>query len=526
MRRATVHTLLNGTVATALALALSGAGIRAQAATAFTIIVTPPNCVSGCSADEPGLTAQGFDGGLYTTMPAQVGNGTGGTVVAFPPFVSPQINVPGMIVNGVYSSYPVVHQLVSSGPNASIEGLHPHSGVTLGTDGSFYVAAVDGGTGSGTIFKLTFQNPATAAQSNATAGYGLLHTFANGLDGAHPFAPPVQAPDGNLYGVTAAGTTSGNVYRVAPDGTGFGVIASLGVAMLDPLIVGEDGNLYGVTDSGGAYGFGMIFQSTLAGQVTPLYSFHGGTDGGRPHGRLLWGLDGMLYGTAAMGGAGSQGVIFRQDPHVVGAYTPIHPLAGNEGSSPLAGLVQGINGTLVGFASAGGTFGAGTIFAVDPVSGALTPLFAFSAANGVNPQSTPVLHTNGILYGSTTSGGVLANGGEGVTFSYDAHLPPFASVVGSVRSFPAGASFGVIGQGFLQATAVTVGPGAANFTAVGDTYMVVYAPGGCSGRIVVSEPGGSLTTPQVIGVGNASFAKFQVCRPVLRRPPINLPIPH
>jgi uncharacterized repeat protein (TIGR03803 family) len=233
----------------------------------------------------------------------------------------------------------------------------------------------------------------------------------------------------------------------------------------------------------------------------------------------------MLYGTNTMGGATtSQGVIFRQNPHVVNAYSVVHQLSGMEGSGPTAGLVQGTDGNLYGVAAAGGANGVGTLFAVDPAGKAFTPLFTFSTPYGVNPFSTPTLHTNGMIYGTSKSGGVLANGAEGLVFSFDAHLPPFASVVGSTRSFPAGATFGLIGQGFSHATGVTVGPGAATFSVVSDTYMVIYAPGGCRGPVVASEPGVTLTTQQVVSVGNAAIAKFQVCNQIILPRPI-LPAP-
>jgi hypothetical protein len=121
------------------------------------------------------------------------------------------------------------------------------------------------------------------------------------------------------------------------------------------------------------------------------------------------------------------------------------------------------------------------------------------------------LDTNGLIYGTTKTGGTLANGAEGLIFSYNAGMPPFASVVGSTRSFPATAAFGLLGQGFTHATGVKVGAGAANFSVVSDYYMVVYAPGGCVGQVFVSGSTGTLVTPQVVSVGNATIAKFQIC---------------
>ncbi len=504
MSKATRSTLLAG-----LALTVSGLCLPAHA-NKFSIIVNMPNCLNGCNAGEPGLVAQGFDGGLYTTMPTQVFGQ--GTVVAFPPSVPAQL--------GTLPNLPVIYALKGA------DGAAPISGLTLGIDGSFYGTAIfggpppaSGGSGLGSIFRVTFPNPALASSTAQTATYTTLYTFKNNGDGAHPNAPPVQGPDGNLYGVTMDG---GIIYRISPNGSGFTILKALGLKMETPLIVGEDGNLYGATADGGTYGFGTIFQLTLGGQVTALYNFHGANDGGRPHGALLWARDGNLYGSTTMGGAPtSQGVIFRLNPHVANAYSVVHSLSGLEGSGITAGLMQGPNGALYGVASAGGANSVGTLFTLDTGGTVFSVLMPFSATNGVNPFATPTLHTNGLIYGATKNGGALGNGAEGLAFSFDAQIPQFASVVGSVRSFPTTAAFGLLGQGFSHATAVNVGPGAANFNVVSDTYMVVYAPGGCVGQVSVSESNVTLVTPQVVSVDNAPVAKLQICP---RRLP-NIPLP-
>src|ERR1700734_2925224 len=60
---------------------------------------------------------------------------------------------------------------------------------------------------------------------------------------------------------------------------------------------GIDGNLCGTTTSGGDYGFGTVFKMTPAGELTLVYAFTGGTDGGSPYGGLILAPDGNLYGT-------------------------------------------------------------------------------------------------------------------------------------------------------------------------------------------------------------------------------------
>ena len=47
------------------------------------------------------------------------------------------------------------------------------------------------------------------------------------------------------------------------------------------------GNFYGTTSGGGAFGFGTVFKLDMAGALTVLYSFTGGTDGAVPLGGVV-----------------------------------------------------------------------------------------------------------------------------------------------------------------------------------------------------------------------------------------------
>jgi uncharacterized repeat protein (TIGR03803 family) len=81
------------------------------------------------------------------------------------------------------------------------DGANPGSGVVLGSDGNFYGTTVSGGAyGAGTVFKITPSGTLTTlynwcAQPNCADGY----------DAIAPYAPLVQAIDGNFYGTTSAG---------------------------------------------------------------------------------------------------------------------------------------------------------------------------------------------------------------------------------------------------------------------------------------------------------------------------------
>jgi len=78
-------------------------------------------------------------------------------------------------------------------PDGSEPGMGVN-GMVLGTDGNFYGVTMFGGAnGEGTVFKITPGGVLTT-----------LHSF-SGPDGEQPWAAPIQATNGLLYGTTAGG---------------------------------------------------------------------------------------------------------------------------------------------------------------------------------------------------------------------------------------------------------------------------------------------------------------------------------
>jgi uncharacterized repeat protein (TIGR03803 family) len=92
------------------------------------------------------------------------------------------------------------------------DGSYCLSGVTLGNDDDLYGTCQFGGANNhGIVYKLTLAGTFTT-----------VHTFIGiGSDGNEPAGPPVQASDGNFYGVTPFGGTGGfgTVYKITPGGT-------------------------------------------------------------------------------------------------------------------------------------------------------------------------------------------------------------------------------------------------------------------------------------------------------------------
>jgi uncharacterized repeat protein (TIGR03803 family) len=419
----------------------------------------------GANPNNPALLAQGQDGNLYGTLQTQLS--FDGSI-----FIS--------TLTGVVTS---LHNF--TGP----DGNTPQSGLSLGFDGNFYGSTETGGSSKdGTVFSYG-------------SGLTSIYSFSDGSTGAYPWATPIQAPDGNIYGVTNNGSNPGKIYQVTPAG----VLTTIGTAPSQtaaPMILGADGNLYGTTPNGGDFNEGTVFQLTITGKVPKLKIIHSfktdGIDGTNPAGPVMQGVDGKLYGTTVWGGKNGVGTVFVMTTGGGGSKV-IHNFQTTDGSNSYSGLVQGSDKFLYGVAARGGLNSVGTLFKVNTTGTTFADLHDFETATGDTPFGTPMLHTNGTIYGTTQHGGT-PNTTYGVLFSFSNGLKPFASLV-VIWSGKVGTQVGIIGQGFSNATGVKFGTGAGTFTAVSDTYMIATAAAGATtGNVTVLEPGGNLTTPQVFKV--------------------------
>ena len=120
------------------------------------------------------------------------------------------------------------------------------------------------------------------------------------------------------------------------------------------------------------------------GEFTSLASFDYAR-GAFPSNGLIQAVDGSLYGTASAGGTnGGWGTVFRLTTD--GTLTALHSFNYQDGAVAGGGLVQGADGNLYGATSQGGTAGLGTVFQIT-TNGQLTTLVRFNGTNGANPQS-------------------------------------------------------------------------------------------------------------------------------------------
>ena len=300
------------------------------------------------------------------------------------------------------------------------DGEYSYAVPVRGADGNFYGTTYLGGSkDDGTIFKMS---PGGALTT--------LHSF-GGADGSQPLAGLAAGSDGNFYGTTNLGGShnAGSVFKVTPSGQ-FTTLHSFcsktactdGQSSYAGMIQATDGNLYGTTLAGGSHGHGTVFKITQSGAFSILYSFcsqSGCTDGAFPQTGLVQASNGNLYGSTIEGGAYGSGIIFELT--LSGALTTLYSACSQsgcpDGNYLYAPLIQAKDGNLYGIMQIGGAHNSGTIFRIT-LSGTLTTLYSFcsqpSCADGQYPAAGLVQATNGNLYGTTADGGAH---GDGTVFS-------------------------------------------------------------------------------------------------------------
>jgi uncharacterized repeat protein (TIGR03803 family) len=298
------------------------------------------------------------------------------------------------------------------------DGEFPLAGLT-DVKGKLYGTTEAGGASRvGTVFSV----------DRKTGTETVLYSFANSPDGAVPFAGVIDL-NGTLYGTTNQGGAynSGTVFAIELKTGAERVLHSFGNGPDGQFpqagLIYVNGTLYGTTSAGGGSGEGTVFSLDLkTGTETVLHAFGNSPDGASPQAGLV-DVNGTLYGTTYSGGANECfkfesdgcGTVFSIDLKT-GNETVVHSFIGGtgDGTEPAAGLID-VKGTLFGTTEGGG-FGGGTVFTIDPKTGAESVYYSFvSGSDGANP-SAGLIEAKGILYGTTANGGVS---GEGTVFSLD-----------------------------------------------------------------------------------------------------------
>lgn len=415
----------------------------------------------------------------------------GANSLAQPAFVTPVQGRDGTLygtASGSPSSNGAVFRLRPDGKGGAlyifsgVDGSLPGGSLTLASDGNYYgTTFTGGGFGFGVLFRVS---------SNGT--YSVLHNFAGGLDGSNPYAPPIEASDGNLYGTTTQINFGGNgtVYRYSRSGvftTLYNFDPAHGVFPIAPLLQASDGNLYGTAQFGGGQSCGTVYKISTAGVLLRSYDV---PCNGLPTGPLIQASDGNFYGTTASGGPAHFGTVFRLTP--AGFMSTLHEFAGptTDGNGPFAGVVQATDGNLYGATILGGVFNQGILYKIG-FDGSYTLLYNFPFSVGSIPTASLLQHTSGLFYGVTELGGAAS---LGTVYSLDVGLGPFITFVRATGK--AGKVAQILGQGLTGTTSVTFnGVNSTSFKVASDTYITATVPiGAASGPVVVTTPTQTLTS--------------------------------
>lgn len=260
----------------------------------------------------------------------------------------------------------------------------------------------------------------------------VLYEF--GDDSARPRGAVAQGLDGAVY-LTASSSGLpnnfvGGVFRITASGKGTDLHdfcqtnCADGSGPVGGLTLRPDGHFLGITGGGGSTpaGKGTIFDVTGTGQLTTIYDFTGGADGGYPEAAPILGPDGSFYGVASVGGGSSNcGTIYKLTQTV---FTVLYQFDKVHGCNPAAPMVLGTDGNFYGTTVNGGTEGGGVVFQLKLCAGKssmVTVLANFDQTNGY-PWSPVIQGSDGNFYGTTsgTANWGYQGSGTGMVFKITA----------------------------------------------------------------------------------------------------------
>lgn len=278
------------------------------------------------------------------------------------------------------------------------KGYYPLGKLVVDPEGNLYGTTRFGGSGNacnkGSVWQIgcgtVFEVKAPTTIGGSWTGKVIYSFDPNGNDGFSP-APNLVWRDGAIYGVTESGGATGNgiVFQIVRSKGSWtenilhSFTGSDGWDPLGGLIVDSEGNLYGTTKRGGTSGrYGTVFElsppSVAGGSwvLTTLYNFTGRGDGSAPSGGLWRDKLGAIWGTASQSGIANKpgannGSVFKLRPPTAagGSWTlaVVHDFGGSpdDGGTPCSELIL-VSGSFYGSTLTGGTSNNGTIFSILP----------------------------------------------------------------------------------------------------------------------------------------------------------------
>jgi uncharacterized repeat protein (TIGR03803 family) len=260
---------------------------------------------------------------------------------------------------------------------------------------------------------------------------------------------------------------------------------------------------------------GGSLTEAAAGGLTTLHNFTGGADGGYSEATVVYHA-GMLYGTTSIGGANNDGTVFAMDPGT-GAETVLHNFAGGaDGASPVTRLLYQ-HGALYGTTFGGGAFGSGTVFRVSAATGQETVLFSFRSGAQQGDRHSSLIYTAGRLYGTTYADGPAR---KGAVFSIDP-VSGAETVIHGFKGHGDGANpvGGLLAQGMLAYGTTVYGGSTGNgvvfqvdLATGAESVLYSFAGGndGANPNAALISRGGALFGTTVYGGAHGNGIVFKV----------------
>jgi hypothetical protein len=253
-------------------------------------------------------------------------------------------------------------------------------------------------------------------------------------DGKHPWHTKlVEASNGSLFGVTSAGGNfdQGIIYEFDPMANQFSKRFDFNNSRwtgTDPhggLIEGLNGRLFGMTSGGGQFNRGTVYEYNYqTGQINFL-EYLTNLSGDTPKGRLFKASDDRLYGMTKDNGFGNGSILkvtlSSRSVSRIHSFSSMSDGYGCDGNS----LIEPFNnGLLYGMTTEGGQYGGGVVFEYNIYTSVYTVKHHFNdSLEGWRPQGSLILADNGKFYGLTTKGGLGIPGCRGgVIFSLDTNF--------------------------------------------------------------------------------------------------------
>jgi len=337
----------------------------------------------------------------------------------------------------------------------SLWGHAYNGGFIVASNGNIYGVASVGGTNSdGYIFEFNL----------STNVFTKLYDF-NLPTGIYPSGSLFQASNGKLYGLTSGvsnidhGTLyefniSTNTYRDRNFNGSY-----LGSKPIGSLTQASNSKLYGVASEGGLYNKGTIFSYDLITDSLLKVADFDGINGAFPSSEPIQASNGKLYGYTNQGGISNNGAIYEYDYVTKVQRGMIYFTSSIMGKSLVGKLVESGNNTLLGLSNEGGIHDEGVLFEYDYSTNSYTKKIDFNINSEVYKPESGLLKISNNEFIATSEMGVDTSGN---LFEYNYSTSKIKNVIpfnaryfggrpsGSIKQASNGMLYGTTSSGGLE----------------------------------------------------------------------------